>query len=73
MKKTVQVIGRGYDTAIKEALNLFAVKHRFCLDVRKYTDIDWKRFSNMIRKFPPKLIITDNDYSTKVNKVELVY
>ena len=73
MKKTVQIIGRGYKNAIQEALNLFVVKHRFLLDVRKYSDNDWKRVSNLIKKYPPKLIIIDNDYSTKANAIELIY
>lgn len=72
-KKTVQVIGRGYQNAIQEALNLFCVKHRFLLDVINYSDNDWRRLSNLIKKHPPKLIITDNDYSTKANTIELIY
>jgi len=73
MKKTIQVIGRGYENAIQEALNLFCVKHRFSINTERFADKDWQKLGRTIKGYPPKLIITDHDFGTTANKVELIY
>ena len=56
-----------------EKLNLLRVKHRFCFDMSGWCREDYNRYNAFIKKYPPKIILTNSKIGTPSNFDELIY
>ena len=72
-EQLIHVIGKNHKNTIQEALNLFTTKHRFPINTAHFTNKDWQKLGRIIKNYPPRLIITDNDYWTTADVTELIY